>query len=51
MKMQLKLFDKERKKLTEELKEMEKYGNKEIEIEFRELLEVQGWPHLKNVAE
>ena len=51
MKMQLKLFDKERKKFTEELKGMEKYGNKEIEIEFGKLFEVQGWPHLNSVAE
>jgi hypothetical protein len=51
MKIQLKLIDKERKKLTEELKEMEKYGDKEIEIEFRELMKVQGRPHLKNIAE
>ena len=51
MKIQLKLIDKERKKLTEELNEMEKYGDKEIEIEFRELMEVQGRPHLKNIAE
>lgn len=42
VKMQLKLLDKERKKLTEELKEMEKFGDKEIELESRELLEVQG---------
>ena len=42
VKMQLKLIDKERKKLTEELKEMEKFGDEEIELEFRELLEVQG---------
>ena len=51
VKMQLKLIDKERKKLTEELKEMEKYGDEEIELEFRELLEVQGRPRLKNDAE
>ena len=49
--MQLKLIDKERKKLTDELKEMEKYGDEEIELEFRELLEVQGRPRLKNDAE
>ncbi|MDC0325225.1 hypothetical protein OAM01_00540 [bacterium] len=42
VKMQLKLIEKERKKLTEELQEMEKYGDEEIELEFRELLEVQG---------
>ena len=42
VKMQLKLIDKERRELTEELKEMEKFGDKEIELEFRELLEVQG---------
>ena len=51
MKIQLKLIDKERKKLTHELKVIEKYGDKEIEIEFRELMEVQGRPHLKNIAE
>ena len=51
MKIQLKLIDKERKKLTEELKEMEKYGDKEIEIEFKELMKAQGRPHLKNIAE
>ena len=50
MKMQLKIIDKERKKLTEELKEMEKYGDKEIESAFRELFKVEGRPHLKNVA-
>ena len=42
VKMQIKLIDKERKKLKEELKEMETYGDKEIELEFRKLLEVQG---------
>ena len=42
VKMQLKLIDKERKKLTKELKEMEKFGDEEIELEFRGLLEVQG---------
>ena len=51
MKIQLKLIDKERKKLTDEIKVIEKYGDKEIEIEFRELMEVQGRPHLKNIAE
>ena len=30
---------------------MEKYGDKEIEIEFRELMEVQGQPHLRSIAE
>lgn len=42
VKMQLKLIDKERKKLTKELQEMEKFGDEEIELEFRELLKVQG---------
>ena len=51
MKIQLKIIDKESKRWTEELKEMKKYGDKEIEIEFRELLKVQRCPHLKNVAE
>lgn len=51
VKMQLKLIDKERRKLTEELKEMEKYGDEEIKLEFRELLEEQGPPRLKNDAE
>ena len=40
--MQLKLIDKERKKLTKELQEMEKFGDAEMELEFRALLEVRG---------
>ena len=51
VKMQLKLIDKERKKLKEELKEMETYGDKEIELEFRKLLEVQGGSRLMDDAE
>ena len=51
MKIQLKIIDKESKRWTEELKEMKKYGDKEIEIEFRELLKAQRRPYLKNVAE
>ena len=39
------------KKLTDELKVIEKYGDKEIEIEFKELMKAQGRPHLKNIAE
>ena len=30
---------------------MEKYGDKEIEIEFKELMKAQGRPYLKNIAE
>ena len=51
MKIQLKLIDKERKKLTDEIKVIEKYGDKEIEIEFKELMKAQGRPYLKNIAE
>ena len=51
MKIQLKLIDKERKKLTDDLKVIEKYGDKEIEIEFKELMKAQGRPYLKNIAE
>ena len=40
--MQLKLIDKERKKLTKELQEMKKFGAAEIELEFRALLKVRG---------
>ena len=36
MKIQLKLIDKERKKLTDELKVIEKYGYKEIEFKVNE---------------
>jgi len=42
VKMQLQLIDKERKKLTQELQEMEKFGDAEMELEFRALLEVRG---------
>ena len=42
VKMQLKLIDKERKKLTKELQEMKKFGAAEIELEFRALLKVRG---------
>lgn len=41
VKMQLKLIEKERKKLTKELQEMEKFGDEEIELEFKALLEEQ----------
>ena len=42
VKMQLQLIDKERKKLTQELQEMEKFGDAEIELEYRALLKVRG---------
>lgn len=42
VKMQLKLIDQERKKLAEELKEMEQFGDEEVEREFSKLLEVPG---------
>ncbi|MDB4651542.1 hypothetical protein OAG06_00825 [Verrucomicrobia bacterium] len=42
VKMQLQLIDKERKKLTQELQEMEKFGDAEIEPEYRALLKVRG---------
>ena len=40
--MQLQLIDKDRKKLTQELQEMEKFGDAEIELEYRALLKVRG---------